>query len=118
MPHYDCNRRQFLMASGLAVTGRAVASPEGERILDFHQHTRYGGDPAHRRTDQQLVAHQVLHGVTSSVLLAGAGWLLSEIGDNASCAAVEADYPTQFVRFACADPAESRAIDVLRGNIG
>jgi predicted TIM-barrel fold metal-dependent hydrolase len=125
MPHHSespgstliCNRRHFLVAAGLAVACQAEAAPDGERILDFHQHTRYGGDPSHRRSEQQLVAHQVLHGVTTSVLLAGAGWLLSEVGDNASCAALEADYPAQFVRFACADPAESRAIDVLRGNI-
>jgi len=112
------NRRRFLATAGLAIAHHAEAAPEADRILDFHQHTRYGGDPSHRRSDQQLVAHQIIHGVTTSVLLAGAGWLLSEVGDNASCAALEADYPGQFVRFACADPAESRAIDVLRGNIG
>ena len=43
--------------------------------------------------------------------------MLSELGDNASCTALQADYPDRFVRFACADPAESRALDVLRGNL-
>ena len=112
------NRRQFLAAAGLAAAGGIGVSQDGERILDFHQHTRYGGTPSQRRSDQQLVAHQVIHGVTASVLLAGAGWLLSEVGDNAACAALERDYPNHFVRFACADPAESRAPDVLRGNLG
>ena len=93
--------------------GAAVAEP----ILDIHQHTNYVVEGSRRRTDQELVAHQAYHRVTSTILQAGAGWLLSEIGDNASCASLEEDYPDLFVRFACADPAESRALDVLRGNI-
>lgn len=112
----SCSRRQFLVTTGLVMVPLTSASPGAEPILDFHQHTRYAAG-SQRRSDQQLVAHQVYNGVTKSVLQPGEGWLLSQVGDNASCAALEADYPGQFVRFACADPAESRAIDVLRGNL-
>jgi predicted TIM-barrel fold metal-dependent hydrolase len=110
-----CNRRQFLAATGLVMAPLTQSSPGAEPILDFHQHTRYGS--AQRRSDQQLIAHQIYNGVTTSVLLPGEGWMLSQVGDNASCAALEADYPGQFVRFTCADPAESRSLDVLRGNL-
>lgn len=89
-----------------------TAPGEAEPILDLHQHTRYGG-----RSNEQLVAHQAIHRITTTVLLPGEGWMLSELGDNASCAALQADYPDLFVRFACADAGESRAVDVLRGNI-
>jgi predicted TIM-barrel fold metal-dependent hydrolase len=115
-PSVTCNRRQFLVTTGLLVTPFANALSGAEPILDFHQHTRYSG-VSQRRSDQQLVAHQIYNGVTTSILLAGEGWMVSQVGDNASCAALEADYPGQFVRFACADPAESRSIDVLRGNL-
>jgi uncharacterized protein len=107
------NRRGFLGAlSLLAVTeGLPSPAPEGP-ILDIHQHTNYLG-----RTDQQLVAHQAYHQVTTSVLLPGAGWMDSIVGNNASCAKLQADYPDMFVRFACSDVAESRTVDVLRGNV-
>jgi len=85
---------------------------EAQPLLDMHQHTRYSG-----RTNEQLIAHQAYHRVTTTVLLPGEGWLLSVIGDNASCAALQADFPDRFVRFACCDPAESRTPDVLLGNL-
>ena len=112
-------RRHFLRTtSALAASRLLAATPtEAKSILDVHQHTRYGGDASRRRSDQQLVAHQAYHKVTTTVLQAGEGWMLSECGDNASCAALQADYPDRFVRFACADPAESRALDVLQGNV-
>ena len=112
-------RRDFLRTtSALAASRLLAATPtEAEPILDVHQHTRYGGDASRRRSDQQLVAHQAYHKVTTTVLQAGEGWMLSECGDNASCVALQADYPDRFVRFACADPAESRALDVLQGNV-
>jgi predicted TIM-barrel fold metal-dependent hydrolase len=96
----------------MAAAPLLTAPGEAEPILDLHQHTRYGG-----RTNEQLVAHQAIHRITTTVLLAGEGWMLSEVGDNASCAALQADYPDLFVRFACSDAGESRAVDVLRGNI-
>jgi predicted TIM-barrel fold metal-dependent hydrolase len=107
------NRRGFIAAVSLmaAAEGLASRTPD-EPLLDIHQHTNYGG-----RTDQQLVAHQAYHLVTTTVLLPGAGWMLSELGDNASCAKLQADFPDMFLRFACSDVAESRTEDVLRGNI-
>ena len=112
---FNVTRRNFVRTiSALAASPLlAAASTEAEPRLDIHQHTRYGPK---RRSDQELVAHQAYHRVTTTVLQAGEGWMLSELGDNASCTALQADYPDRFVRFACADPAESRALDVLRGN--
>jgi len=111
------DRRQFLTTLGaLAVASADGASAGAEPILDIHQHTNYVVEGSRRRTNQELVAHQMYHRVTTTILQAGEGWLLSQIGDNPSCAALAADYPDLFVRFACADPAESRALDELRGN--
>lgn len=106
-------RREFIAAavSTAAVPLIAPARPP-EPLLDLHQHTNYVG-----RTDEELIAHQAFHGVTQTVLLPGAGWMLSEVGDNASCAALQAKHPELFVRFACSDVAESRTPDVLRGNV-
>src|SRR5437763_15635853 len=64
-------RRQFL---GAAASVAASALPTGQTepgqpILDLHQHTKYSG-----RSDQELVAHQAYHHVTTTVLLAGEGW--------------------------------------------
>lgn len=107
------NRREFMVAASLLPAALATASPApGEPLLDIHQHTNYGG-----RTDPQLIAHQAFHHVTTTVLLPGAGWLLSEVGDNASCAQLQADFPDLFLRFACSDVAESSTEDVLRGNV-
>lgn len=108
------SRRGFLATGSSLLAGAAVsANPApAEPLLDIHQHTNYVG-----RSDQQLVAHQAYHEVTTTVLLPGAGWMLSELGDNASCAHLQADYPEMFVRFACSDVAESSTVDVLRGNV-
>ncbi|HLB90308.1 MAG TPA: amidohydrolase family protein [Terriglobales bacterium] len=91
------------------MAGGATADPP---LLDLHQHTHYNG-----RSDTELLAHQAFHRVTTTVLLPGDGWMLSVLGDNASCAALQAEYPERFVRFACANVAESRTPDVLRGNL-
>jgi uncharacterized protein len=106
-------RRGFLGALPVAAAAAAdLAFAASEPILDLHQHTKYEG-----RSDAELIAHQAYHRVTTTVLLPGDGWMLSQLGDNASCAALERDYPDLFVRFACSDAAESRAPDVMRGNI-
>ena len=107
------NRREFMgamaaISAAAALTGAAPA----ERILDIHQHTDYDG-----RSNEQLVAHQAYHHVTTTVLLPGAGWMDRELGSNASCAKAQAEYPNLFVRFTCSDVAESRTEDVLRENI-
>lgn len=101
-------RREFLMAGlGVALAPLLTTAAASEPILDLHQHTLYAG-----RSDQQLIDHQRYHGVTVTNLLAGDGWLLSELGGNADCAALQAKYPDQFVRFACADPVEGRMLDI------
>ncbi len=112
-------RREFLgTLSALAAAPSFLGAAEAEPILDIHQHTDYYSSVTkNRRSNQQLVAHQAYHRVTTTVLLPGAGWLLAYAGDNESCAALQADYPDLFVRFACADVAESRTADVLRGNV-
>ncbi len=111
------NRREFLGTLGaLALAPSGAAAAKAEPILNLHQHTNYFGT-TRRRTDQELIAHQAYHGVTTTVLQAGEGWMLEELGNNASCEALEAEYPDRFLRFACADPAQSIAIDVLRGNV-
>jgi uncharacterized protein len=109
----NLTRRDFLQTiPALTAVPLPVKSAGTEPRLDLHQHTNYSG-----RTNQQLVAHQMHHQVRTTVLLPGDGWMLSEVGDNASCAAMQTDYPNLFLRFACADVAESRTKDVLRGNI-
>ncbi len=107
-------RRDFLSAISALATAPLFSAPTAAQpILDIHQHTRYIG-----RSNQQLLAHQALHGITTTVLLPGEGWMLSIVGGNRDCAALEAEHPEGFVRFTCSDPAESRTPDVLRGNIG
>jgi predicted TIM-barrel fold metal-dependent hydrolase len=101
-------RREFLMAGiGVAAAPLFATAAPADPILDLHQHTLYAG-----RSDQQLIAHQQYHGVTITNLLPGDGWLLSVVGGNADCASLQAKYPDQFVRFACADPVEGRMLDI------
>lgn len=111
---HTSTRREFLGTLAALAVPNLLASAQGEpeRILDFHQHTKYQG-----RSDQELLDHQTYHNISTTVLLPGDGWMLSIVGDNASCAAFAAQRPGQFVRFACADPARSDAADALRENI-
>ncbi|MGI8784001.1 MAG: amidohydrolase family protein [Acidobacteriota bacterium] len=104
------SRREFLTGISALVTTTLVAGA-GEPIFDLHQHTNYIG-----RSDEQLLAHQRRFQIQTTVLLPGEGWMLRIVGGNRSCADFESRQPG-FVRFTCSDPAESRAIDVLRGNI-
>ncbi|HUZ47836.1 MAG TPA: amidohydrolase [Terriglobia bacterium] len=104
----ELSRREFLGEIAALAAMPAVAFPNsGEPVLDFHQHTLYMG-----RSDEQLIAHQKFYGVTLTNLLAGDGWMLSELGGNADCAELQAKYPDQFVRFACADPVEGRMLNI------
>ncbi len=105
----NLTRRNFLAAAAAAFV-RAQSAPE--LILDIHQHVLYNG-----RTKEQLLAHQLEHQITTTVLLPGEGWMLPILGGNRECAGFQAEHPGRFVRFACSDPAESRTPDVLRGNI-
>jgi predicted TIM-barrel fold metal-dependent hydrolase len=116
------SRRGFIGVVGLsvaasrlrdigAITGQKTET-EAEPIIDFHQHTLYLG-----RTHEQLLAHQAAHGVTTTVLLPGEGWMRQELGGNAECADAVRSNSNKFARFATSDPAESRTSDVLRGNV-
>ena len=113
MPPKNLTRRQF----GLVLSAAALAPVTGQRafggpLLDLHQHTLYSG-----RTNEQLLAHQDHHQVTTTVLLPGAGWMFEQLGGNEDCAGAQGTHPEKFVRFACADAAESRAVDILNGNL-
>ena len=62
--------REFMTAAAAAVAAPLITPADARApLLDLHQHTNYVG-----RTDEQLVAHQAYHGVTTTVLLPGAGW--------------------------------------------
>lgn len=107
------SRREFLGAC-LALTAASwlEAQDSGAPILDLHQHTPYN-----KRPRDLVLAHQSQHLVKTTVLLPGEGWMLKIVGGNRECAAFEVEHAGQFVRFATADPAESRATDVLKGNV-
>ena len=78
------SRRRFLQTSLSGAVAASWAPPPGAAepmILDLHQHALYGG-----RSHEQLVAHQNFHGVTTTVLLPGEGWMLDRLGGNRSCA--------------------------------
>ena len=112
------NRRAFF-ASLAAVAGCSRETPDpppeaaaSGQILDLHTHVRHLG-----RTNEQLIAHQNEMGVTKSVLLPGAGWLLERIGDNDECAALLGSRGHEFVRFANADPVEPDAIQTIAGHL-
>jgi len=107
------SRRQFLGAAGaFAMAGKLPAQVPLDRILDLHQHTPYNNRPR-----DLVLAHQDQHRVRTTVILPGEGWMLKIIGGNRDCASFQAAHVDRYVRFTSADPAESRAIDVLRGNI-
>ena len=109
----NLSRRQLLQIAGaLTVTHSFQAQEASEPILDLHQHTPYNN-----RLRDLVLAHQNQHRVKTTVILPGEGWMLKIIGGNRECAAFQAAHADRYVRFASADPAESRAIDVLRGNI-
>ncbi len=109
----NLSRRQFLQIAGaLTVTHTLQAQESQEPILDLHQHTPYNN-----RLRELVLAHQEQHRVKTTVMLPGEGWMLKIIGGNRECAAFQAAHADRYVRFASADPVESRAIDVLRGNL-
>jgi predicted TIM-barrel fold metal-dependent hydrolase len=103
-------RREFLYLTG----GLALAPFQNapELILDLHQHVLYYG-----RTPDQMLAHQTHYQIATTVLLPGEGWMLQGLGGNKECAGFLTQHATGFVRFTCSDPAESRTVDVLRGNL-
>ena len=124
----SCSRREFLAATACGLAGTALgAAPAvapavapAEPIIDIHQHTNYAG-----RTDAQLIRHQQILGVTTTVLLPAGRFygLDAKCGGNESVAALARRHPETFVRFAneVADideaPAEIRRF-LKRGAIG
>ncbi|MBM3803142.1 MAG: amidohydrolase [Acidimicrobiia bacterium] len=109
----DLSRRRFLqVASAFAVARVPQEQKAPDPLLDLHQHT-----PFNNRPRDLVLNHQAHHRVKTTVILPGEGWMLKIVGGNRDCAAFQAAHAGQFVRFASADPAESRAIDFLRGNI-
>lgn len=106
------SRRCFLGALPLLATPHWPADDAPEPILDLHQHTPYNNRPR-----ELVVAHQQQHQVAKTILLAGEGWMLKIIGGNRECAAFQAEHADRFLRFTSSDPAESRTVDVLRGNL-
>lgn len=113
MRNSNRSRREFLADVPVFAAAAFWQAPaSAEPILDLHQHVLYSG-----RTAEQMLAHQMHYQIKTTVLLPGAGWLLAVVGGNRDCTAFLAQHSEGFVTFACSDPAESRTVDVLRGNI-
>jgi predicted TIM-barrel fold metal-dependent hydrolase len=105
----SCSRRGFLSACAggvgavvmdapalmAAVPETAAASPEP--IIDIHQHTNYSG-----RTNEQLIRHQQIMGVTMSVLLPAGRFygLDAKCGTNETVLELKRRMPASFVHFA------------------
>lgn len=95
------SRREFLVTSGCclaAVTARGVPAPAStDRIIDIHQHTNYAG-----RTNEQLIRHQQVMGVTTTVLLPAGRFygLDAKCGTNDTVVALARQHPEKFVYFA------------------
>jgi predicted TIM-barrel fold metal-dependent hydrolase len=100
---HSCSRREFLSAScGLLATAAlplAVAGAEtaAEPIIDIHQHTNYAG-----RTNEQLIRHQQVLGVTTTVLLPAGRFygLDAKCGTNDTVEELARKHPDKFVYFA------------------
>jgi predicted TIM-barrel fold metal-dependent hydrolase len=58
------SRRHFLLTSGFAALALPLHAEDVEPVIDIHQHTNYLA-----RHDDDLVAHQLKMGVTTTVLL-------------------------------------------------
>jgi predicted TIM-barrel fold metal-dependent hydrolase len=120
-----CSRREFLTASCglLATTGLvlpSLAEDIAEPVIDIHQHTNYAD-----RTDEQLIRHQQVMGVTKTVLLPAGRFygLDAKCGTNETVVALTRRHPDKFVHFAneVADIEEAPAVIrtfLKRGAIG
>jgi uncharacterized protein len=102
-PH---SRRAFLQGTTACLAGAAlgrslpsVAAPAAaaEPVIDIHQHTNYAG-----RTNAQLLRHQEVMGVTTTVLLPAGRWygLDAKCGGNESVRDFVRAHPGRFVHFA------------------
>jgi len=83
-------------------------------IFDLHQHQGY-----YHRTDVQLLTHSRNLGVARTLLLPGAGWMITGVpcGGNSECAATEAAHPGHYRRFTTADAAEANAIQMMEADL-
>jgi predicted TIM-barrel fold metal-dependent hydrolase len=84
-------RRQFLAALA------AQAGPGAGPVIDIHQHTNYSG-----RTDDRLIAHQQIMGITKTVLLpAGRKYgLAAGAGGNETVLRIARERPVEYSFFA------------------
>jgi uncharacterized protein len=97
------SRREFLTAScGLLATAalpRSLSAAEAaaDPIIDIHQHTNYAG-----RTNEQLIRHQQVMGVTTTVLLPAGRFygLDAKCGTNDTVEELARQRPGKFVHFA------------------
>ena len=122
---HSCSRREFLTtACGLLATaGLPLPLPAAEArepIIDIHQHTNYAD-----RTNEQLIRHQQVMGVTTTVLLPAGRFygLDARCGTNDTVVALARQHPDKFVYFAneVADLEEAPAVIrpfLKRGAIG
>lgn len=122
---HSCSRREFLATSCslLATAGAVLSAPaEGvvEPVIDIHQHTSYAD-----RTNEQLIRHQQVMGVTKTVLLPAGRFygLDAKCGTNETVVALARRHPEQFAYFAneVADIEEAPAVIrtfLKRGAIG
>jgi predicted TIM-barrel fold metal-dependent hydrolase len=125
MTSHHCSRREFLTTScGLLATAGltlpSFAAETAEPIIDIHQHTNYAG-----RTNEQLIRHQQVMGVTTTVLLPAGRFygLDANCGTNDTVVALARQHPDKFVYFAneVADIEEAPAVIrplLKRGAIG
>jgi predicted TIM-barrel fold metal-dependent hydrolase len=122
---HSCSRREFLASScGLLATAALApslsAAEASEPVIDIHQHTNYAG-----RTNEQLIRHQQVMGVTKTVLLPAGRFygLDAKCGTNDTVVALARQHPDKFVYFAneVADIEDAPAVIRLflkRGAIG
>src|SRR5258705_3941678 len=91
--------RMSVSLSRRAFLGTAAAAllPAAEPVIDIHQHTNYAG-----RTDEELIAHQRIMGVTRTVLLPSGSiyGLAVGAGGNESVVALARRHPELFLYFA------------------
>jgi len=99
---HTCSRREFLASSCSLLATAALpsslsAAEAPELVIDIHQHTNYAG-----RTNEQLIRHQQVMGVTKTVLLPAGRFygLDAKCGTNDTVVALARQHPDKFVYFA------------------
>jgi len=118
------SRREFLASSACCLaavaTGNAASPTLPEPVIDIHQHTTYAD-----RTNEQLIRHQQVMGVTTTVLLPAGRFygLDAKCGTNDTVVALARQHPGKFVYFAnevadIEDPVSAIRPLLRRGAIG